>query len=117
MSTHDIAKQYINSQLSLNEIKKGEAPDDIASVKSVNQAELEAQEAYQSFKKKLEVFKGINSISEARSIAKSFLPIENEKNYLKIGNAKCVIISRGDVFRICLDSENEYICYNIIKPK
>ena len=101
MSKEDIlAKQYLNSQINLNEIK---------------QVNADAEVEYNKFKEKLKVFEGVKSISEAKEIAKSFLPCKNEKTYLKIGNAKCVIISRGDVFRICLDGEKEFTCYNIIK--
>ena len=70
---------------------------------------------YNEFKNQLKVFDNVTEIKKAKEIAKEFLPIENETNYLKIGNAKCVIISRNDTFRICLDNEHEFICYNIIK--
>jgi hypothetical protein len=116
MSNSDnMIKQYLNSQVNLNDIKTGTAKDDLSTVKTVNNAEEEANKAFEAFKEKLKVFDGITSIDKAKQIAKGFLPIENEKNYLKIGNAKCVIISRGDVFRVCVDSDKEYICYNIIK--
>lgn len=115
MSTEDIAKQYLNSYVNLNDIKTAETQDDLSSVKSVNQSEIDAEQEYNKFKEKLKVFEGITSLSQAKEIAKKFLPCKDEKNYLRIGNAKCVIISRGDVFRICIDSDKEYICYNIIK--
>ena len=100
MSTEDIARQYLNSQINLNDIK---------------QANIDADQEYNKFKEKLKVFEGITSISKAKEIAKTFLPCKNEKTYLTIGNAKCVIISRGDVFRVCLNSDKEYTCYNIVK--
>ena len=109
--------QYSSSQVNYNDIKTAQAQDDLSAVKSVSQTDLKAQEDYEKFKTRLKIFSGVDSITKAKELAKGFLPIENEKNYLKIGNARCVIISRGDVFRICLDSEYEYICYNIIKNK
>ena len=75
----------------------------------------DSEERYESFKEKLKVFSDVNNIEDAKKIAQEFLPINNEKNYLKIGNATCLIVARGDVFRVCLDSEKEYICYNIVK--
>ena len=115
MSIDNIAKQYLNSQVNLNEIKTSETSDGLSGVKTVNQTELDAEQALEKFKQKLKVFDGVDSITKAKELAKEFLPIKNEKNYLRIGNAKCVIISRGDVFRVCVDSDKEYICYNIIK--
>ena len=100
MSTEDIARQYLNSQINLNDIK---------------QVNLDADQEYNKFKEKLKVFEGITSISKAKEIAETFLPCKNEKTYLTVGNAKCVIISRGDVFRVCLNSDKEYTCYNIVK--
>jgi len=114
-NSDNMIKQYLNSQVNLNEIKTGTVKDDVGAVKTVNKTEEDAIKEFESFKEKLKVFDGITSIDKAKQIAKGFLPIENEKNYLKIGNAKCVIISRGDVFRVCVDSDKEYICYNIIK--
>ena len=115
MSTEDIARQYLNSQVNLNDIKTADVKDDLSAVKSVNQAEVDAELEYNKFKEKLKVFKGVTSISEAKELAKTFLPCKDEKTFLKVGNAKCVIISRGDVFRICLDSDKEFTCYNIVK--
>lgn len=114
-NSQDIIKQYLNSQVDLNTIKTVEVSDDVSSVKSVNQAEIEAKQEYENFKNKLKVLDGVSSISKAKNLTKSFLPLNNEKSYLKIGSARCVVISRGNMFRVCLDSENEYICYNITK--
>lgn len=99
-----IMKQYLNSQVDLEEVK------------SVNIQEEAATKEYEKFKAKLKVLDGIQSISEEKRLVKDFLPLDKEQSYLKIGNAKCVIISRGDVFRVCLDSEKEHLIYNIIKP-
>ena len=110
-----IMKQYLNSQVNLNDLKTAPSQDGLTSVKSVNTQEEEAHKEYEKFKKKLKQLDGIDTISEAKRIAKEFLPLDKGKTCLKVGDAKCVIISRGDLFRVCLDSEKEYICYNIIK--
>ena len=118
MSTKDIAKQYLNSYANLNNIKTGEVQDDLSATKSLNQADVDAEIEYNKFKERIKIFDGITSISQAKELLKTILPqINNDKTYLKIGNAKCIIISRADVFRVCLDNDKEYICYNILKQK
>ena len=116
-NSQDMIKQYLNSQVDYSDIKTAELNQDLSAVKKVNQAEIDSEQELSRFKQKLKVFDGVDSITKAKELAKEFLPINKEKNYLKIGDAKCVIILRGDLFRICLDSETEYICYNIIKSQ
>ena len=85
---------------------------DTYNVKSVNIAENEAEKEYEKFKKKLEVFKGLKSLSEVKEKAKAVFNITNEINYYKAGFAKCVIINRANKLTIILDSDKELISYN-----
>ena len=74
--------------------------DDTYNVKTVKLEEENNQKKYENLKERLKVFSGIRSIEEAKAIAKEFLPIDKEKNYVKIGNAICVIISRSDLLEL-----------------
>ena len=115
MSTENIAKQYLNSQVNLNEIRTAEASDSLSSVKKVNSQELEAEKEYENFKTKITKFKEAKSFDEAKEIAKTVFNVKDEVTFFKAGNAKCVIVNRGKALRIILDSEKEQICYNFFE--
>ena len=74
--------------------------------------EEDAQKEYENFKSKLKAFRNVKTVSEAKELAKKFLPVNNEINYLLVGNAKCVIISRRNLLRIVLKKDKEMVCYN-----
>lgn len=88
---------------------------------SFNQMEvmrkLDAQNKtkYENFKKRLEEFGKINTLEEAKTLAGKILPTANELNVFRVGNAKCTIINKEDNFRICLDTNEEFISYDFIK--
>ena len=67
-----------------------------------------------AFKKRIEEFKHIKTIDEARELAKKIMPVSNEKTRFRIGNARCVIINRADMFRITIDTEKEFISYDFV---
>lgn len=92
-----------------NDVNAIQLLNDLSSIKQVN---LSDQKEYTNFKEKLKVFNNVKTVAEAKSIAKTFLPIHNEINYITIGSAKCTIISRKNVFRIVLKGHKEIICYN-----
>ena len=91
------------------EINAIQLHNDLSSIKNIN---LSEQGEYEKFKEKLKVFDDVKTPGEAKSLAKNFLPISNEINFLNAGNAKCVIIMRRDLFRILIQSDEEFICYN-----
>ena len=66
-------------------------------------------------KAKLKQLDKITSIAEAKKITQSFMYFHEDVNRIKIGDAKCLIISRKDLFRICFEYKDDFICYNIIK--
>jgi len=98
--------QKIN--INLNEINAIQLHDNLSSIKNVNAK----QEEYEKFKEKLKAFDNVKTVNEAKTLAKNILPTTNEINCLKVGDAKCVIIMRGNLFRILLQSAEEFICYN-----
>ena len=67
---------------------------------------------YEAFKIRMEEFSKINSLEEAKALASKILPVAKEISHFNIGNAKCTIINRDDLFRISLDSSEEFTSYN-----
>lgn len=80
---------------------------------SHSRTEDDAARKLEQFKEKLKIFEGITSIAQARKLAKEIFYIKNDINYVKIGDATCVIVQSVDNFRICLENEKEVICYSI----
>lgn len=72
------------------------------------------EEKYNEFKTRLEKFEEITTLDEAKDLSKKILPVAKDFNKFKIGNATCIIINRDDMFRVSLDSEKEFICYDFI---
>ena len=80
---------------------------------SHSRTEDDAANKLEQFKEKLKIFEGITSIAQARKLAKEIFYIKNDINYIKIGDATCVIVQSVDNFRICLENKKEVICYSI----
>lgn len=69
----------------------------------------------EAFKKKCKIFEKITGIETARKTAKELFHIEQDINYIKIDeNSMCLIIQSVDLFRLCIENDKEFICYNII---
>ena len=64
-----------------------------------------------NFKKRLEPFKDIETLEEAKALLMKTIPVKLERTVFFIGDAKCVIINKENRLRISLDSEKEFICY------
>ena len=75
-------------------------------------AKNQAEEKIKEFKKRLQAFENISTLEEAKKIAKEIMPVSKEINHFRVGSAKCVIINKDDMFRICLDSDEEFISYD-----
>lgn len=71
---------------------------------------------YEEFKERISRFNEVDTVEEARTLAKEILPTVNEISILTIGNAKCVIVNRSELYRITLDNQEECICYDFISP-
>ena len=76
--------------------------------------EKKDKEKYEAFKERVSKFADIKTIEEAKALASEILPTANEINMFTIGKAKCVVINRDDCFRISLDSNEEFICYDFV---
>jgi hypothetical protein len=77
-------------------------------------AEKSKREKYLAFKQRIENFKLVRTIEQARELAQKILPTSNEITMFDVGNAKCVVINSLDLFRITIDSPEECICYDFV---
>lgn len=67
------------------------------------------------FKKRIEPFKTIKTFDEAKTLASRILPTANEINRFYVGDVKCTVVNKKDLFRICIDSATEFISYDFSK--
>ena len=77
--------------------------------KKENQKEKE-----EKFKQRLEAFKKISTLKEAKELLDKTIPISLDRTTLYIGNAKCVIINSPKQLRICYDSPDEFISFDFV---
>ena len=74
--------------------------------------EQQAKDKYEKFKERIRAFSEIKTIEEAKILAAKIMPVSNEVNRLRIGNAKCVVINKSNLFRITVDTEDEFFSYD-----
>lgn len=67
-----------------------------------------------SFKKRLEQFKNVFTLEEAKELLNKTMPIALDRSTFFIGDAKVVIVNYEKRLRICLDSPKEFICYDFV---
>ncbi len=79
------------------------------------QISLANKQKYDQFKKRIEQFMNIQTLEEAKELAVKILPTSKEISRFNIGEAKCTIINKEDIFRICLDSQEEFISFDFSK--
>jgi len=79
-------------------------------------ADIEKQnkEKYEQFKERISQFAEIETIEDAKALSSKILPVSQEKNQFKVGLGVCTIINRSDLFRISLNSEEEFISYDFV---
>ena len=68
----------------------------------------------ESFKARLEQFKNVFTLQDAKELLNKTMPIALDKSTFFIGDAKVVIVNYDDRLRICLDSPKECICYDFV---
>ena len=61
---------------------------------------------------RLERFGDITTLEDAKVLAQKILPVPNDINTFKVGNAKCTVINREDMFRVCVDTPEKFISYD-----
>ena len=72
------------------------------------------KEKYEQLKERISQFANINTLEEAKKLSEKILPVAQEINKFNVGTGCCVVINKPDLFRISLDSENEFISYNFV---
>lgn len=83
-----------------------------AQMEILQNIEKQKIEQEQKFIQRMESFKNFKTIDEAKEFAKKFLPVASEVNRFQVGNAKCIVINKEDMFRISFDSEHDFISYD-----
>lgn len=79
---------------------------------AVTDFEANKSDRIKEFKSRIEKFSGVASLKEAKDLALKIMPTSNEINRFYIDNAKCVIVNKDDMFRISLDTPDEFISYD-----
>lgn len=69
-------------------------------------------EKLKEFMERIAPFAEVKTLDEARELAKKILPTANEINRFYIGDAKCTIINKEDMFRVSVDGPSEFVSYN-----
>ena len=70
------------------------------------------EDRYKNFKQRLEEFKKVTTIEDARALLQKTMPVKLERTVFFIGDAKCTIINKEKRIRISLDSPVEFISYD-----
>ena len=73
---------------------------------------IEDKEKADAFLKRIEPFKTVNNIDDARALAEKILPTKQDVTSFLIGNLKCIVVNKPSTFRITVDMPEEYICYD-----
>ena len=74
--------------------------------------EKQNKEKEAKFKERISAFKDITTLKDARKLAERILPVAQELNKFRVGNAKCVIVNKPEQLRICFDTGEEFIAYD-----
>ena len=74
--------------------------------------EQQKKKKVSDFLLRLEKFGDITTLEDAKDLAQKILPVPNDINTFKAGNAKCTVINREDMFRVCVDTPEKFISYD-----
>ena len=85
---------------------------DLKQIEAFNDTVKNSLEKVNNFKERLKSFEEVKSLEEAKALAAKIMPVSGEFNKFSIGDAKCTIINKKDLFRISVDSEQEFIVYD-----
>ena len=68
----------------------------------------------EAFKQRLDAFKNVNTLAEAKELLNKSMPVCLERTVFYIGEAKCTIINNSKFLKIFLKTKNEIIGYHFI---
>ena len=83
-----------------------------AQMEMLQNIEKQNKEKEDKFKERISAFKDITTLNDARELAERILPVAQELNKFRVGNAKCVIVNKPEQLRICFDTGEEFIAYD-----
>lgn len=69
------------------------------------------------FREKIKLFEEIKTVASAKELAEKLFHINTDVTHMNFDNAHGLIVQSSNLFRICLESETEFICYNIGKKE
>lgn len=76
------------------------------------QQSMQDKEKAEELKARLLPFANVKSLAEAQELAKEILPTKQDYTSFYVGNAKCSVVNIPDLFRISIDTADEFICYD-----
>ena len=76
------------------------------------ESEAKEKKAQSALLERVRQFAEIDTIEDAKELAKKIIPTSQEVTQFNVGNIKCTVINRKNLFRISIDSEEEFICYS-----
>jgi len=81
---------------------------------AIQQIEKQNLEKCEKFKERVKQFETISSLEEAKDLAAKILPVAKDVSSFRVGSAKCTVVNKDDMFRICVDTADEFICYDFV---
>lgn len=81
---------------------------------AIQNEEESNKKRYQELMERIAPFKNAQNFYEAKEILKKTFPVSNEINFMRIGNARCVIYNGQRCLKISVDTANEFICYHFV---
>lgn len=69
-------------------------------------------EKLQNLKDRVMKFKEVSSLADAKLLASETFRISSDFTEFSVSNAKCTIINKDNLFRISLNTSEEFISYN-----
>ena len=83
-------------------------------IDAIRQIEMQNIEKCEKFKERVKQFETISTLQEAKDLALKILPVAKDVSSFRVGSAKCTVVNRDDMFRICVDTAEEFICYDFV---
>ena len=74
--------------------------------------EKQNKDKLNNLKQRIEKFKDIETLEEAKIILAENFRVENELEIFNIASSKCTIVNRNDFLRISLDTPDEFVSYD-----
>ena len=101
-------KNYMQSESNYDNL----SAEDMRTEQVRYEMEQQKKKKVSDFLLRLEKFGDITTLEDAKDLAQKILPVPNDINTFKVGNAKCTVINREDMFRVCVDTPEKFISYD-----